>query len=314
VDKIFCVSKNTLWRHWTLSGRPPLEKYFPRHRVLYNPVLLEPTEEQLIAARARFRGYLKLPAGAFVLGSVYRPDPGRIDAMLPAVLPRLLKAIPELYFVTRRFPGMLARQAEKILGKRYRNLSITSSQEEMLAFYAGMDALAHFSSMGESFGLAIAEAMRCGVPVVTNETPSLACCNAQAELVADGVTGFLANGPITVINSLQELASSPEKRAQLGQAARQRFNLPELNPQNIARQLESEIIAATAKLGWEIALPQPALAANPSLQEMEEFLLYYSNRIKTPALGSSLRDKLWTRAINFKRFWWKVRRRRLPRE
>ena len=62
---------------------------------------------------------------------------------------------------------------------------------ELAAFYGSLDALAHANDTGESFGLVIAEAMACGLPVVTHPCPGERD-NAQLDLVQDGVTGFVA--------------------------------------------------------------------------------------------------------------------------
>lgn len=75
------------------------------------------------------------------------------------------------------------------------------------------------SSRGEAFGLTIAEAEACGLPVVT-----FACPNAPAELVEDGVTGYVVrrvgdtDGLADRICRLIE--SGAEKRRIMGAAGR----------------------------------------------------------------------------------------------
>jgi N-acetyl-alpha-D-glucosaminyl L-malate synthase BshA len=70
----------------------------------------------------------------------------------------------------------------------------------------------------ESFGLAALEAMACGVPVVCSRVGGV------PEVVEDGVHGYLAppRDVKTMAARALEILSSPERRAQMGKAARKR--------------------------------------------------------------------------------------------
>ena len=75
------------------------------------------------------------------------------------------------------------------------------------------------TSRNEGFGMAIAEAMQLGLPVVASDA------GAIPELVLHGVTGLLCDRdrPDAFVAALQQLAASPPLREQLRQAARQRI-------------------------------------------------------------------------------------------
>lgn len=74
------------------------------------------------------------------------------------------------------------------------------------------------TSESESFGLTIAEAMSCEVPVVASSVGGV------PEVIEDGVTGYLA--PVGCIRTLAEkaieLLSDPKKQEQFGKAGRKR--------------------------------------------------------------------------------------------
>src|SRR5215470_11837740 len=72
---------------------------------------------------------------------------------------------------------------------------------------AAADCLGNYSQIGETFGLAMAEAMCCGLPVIVNSTPSMD--NAQVELCDHGKTGLVANSLRALTSALSFLANDP---------------------------------------------------------------------------------------------------------
>ena len=84
--------------------------------------------------------------------------------------------------------------------------------EEMPELYRSNDILLS-PTVREGFGLAIAEAMACGLPVVASN------CSAVPELVDDGKGGFLC--PVGDVGAFAEktnlLARNPELRCQMGE-------------------------------------------------------------------------------------------------
>ncbi|MFE4661451.1 glycosyltransferase [Streptomyces hydrogenans] len=78
-------------------------------------------------------------------------------------------------------------------------------------------SIAAVTSEREAFGMAIVEAMRCGLPVVAADCP-----HGPREIVEDGVDGWLVpvGDPAAVARALRGLMADEELRARAGRAAR----------------------------------------------------------------------------------------------
>ncbi len=92
------------------------------------------------------------------------------------------------------------------------------SQAELRALYQQSSVLV-LPSIEEGFGVVIAEAMACGVPVIA--TPN----TAAPDLIRDGVDGFIV--PIRDVDALTDrlltLRNKPDLRREMGMAARERI-------------------------------------------------------------------------------------------
>jgi glycosyltransferase involved in cell wall biosynthesis len=86
---------------------------------------------------------------------------------------------------------------------------------EMLAGYLGGAELVAYPSLGEGFGLPVLEAMACGAPVLTTRRLSL------PEVGGDAVA-YSEPDPASIASGLRELLALPERRRELGLAARNR--------------------------------------------------------------------------------------------
>jgi UDP-glucose:(heptosyl)LPS alpha-1,3-glucosyltransferase len=105
-------------------------------------------------------------------------------------------------------------------------------------YYAAADTYAS-PTLEDSFGLPVAEAMACGLPVVTS------CAAGVSEIIHSGEDGFVLESPEDVLalsNILQELAQSPQLREDIaGKAVA------------TARELTWENTVAHIRAAWELA-------------------------------------------------------------
>ncbi|MBI4568305.1 MAG: glycosyltransferase [Planctomycetes bacterium] len=306
-DVVFCNSISTLHRHWRESGRPDLTRYLARHRVLYNATLFERPPATLAESRARARAQWGAPEGAFVIGDLTRPDLKKHGAMLDVLAPALAKRLPEVFVVTRSYPESLAASVGARMGGRYRNLPPSARLDEVAATYAGLDALAHFSALGESYGMAIAEAMRCGLPCVVNSTPGWKHDNAQVELVRDGENGFVANEPGAMLEAIETLARDPDLRRRFGDAGRARFDSGPMSLPAVVTTVEREALLRAASAGIVSAerVPPPPPAVGSA-----EIARWLAAREAGERFDRPARDPgplLWRASVAARAFSWRVR-------
>ena len=308
VDKSFELSKHNVFRHWRASGQPACEAYLERNQVLYPAVNFAHSVEDLARRKCSMRKSLGIPEGAFVAGDLCRPAPKKLDYMVPAIMPRVLNKIPDFYFVARTFPGRIERRMRAAVGSHFINLPGTNDRAELADTYACLDVLLHMSTAGESFGMAIAEAMCCGVPIIANETPGGRQNNAQGELVVHGETGFLANTPNAVLHFLSLLYSSPALREGIGSKARRFFESGAHSKGVVASQLEGEILSIARSRGAALHVAIPSWQPCVPTKEMARYLVSYQSALSAP-IECVPRTGLWSTRVNLRRNLWRVEKK-----
>ena len=110
------------------------------------------------------------------------------------------------------------RELDAIAGKagisnRVHRMGVTQDVPKVLA----TGDIFVFPSASEGFGIAVAEAMRVGLPVIAYRS-----CPALNELIEDGVTGLLSeDGVEALAKTMARLMEDMDLRARLGAAARE---------------------------------------------------------------------------------------------
>jgi glycosyltransferase involved in cell wall biosynthesis len=206
-----------------------------RHRVSYYPV----EARRLRAAApelAQAKQALGLDPGRPVVGRLGRADDRKWNTLVVDMIPRLLQLVPEAQMMlVGATPAVRRRLARHRVLDSVTEIEPVAGVDELARLYSACDVFVTGSAIGETFGLAIAEAMALGVPVVTSSTPWVD--NAQVELVDEGSTGHVANHPQPFAEAVAALLRDDAHRQAIGAAARQKVDR-EFDAERLTRQLE----------------------------------------------------------------------------
>lgn len=195
------------WRSW-------LGKVKLRGGYVPNPVDVDAFKRCDANQIERFRRSIRIPDGAFLVGRIGNTS----WDMLSKPLQDAMDKVQRLYFVNVR--DHIGANIPKSISEheRVRELPKIGNDGALCEFYSACDLCVSMSSIGESFGLTIAESMCCGTPVVTVSTPFH--CNAQVEVVTHGEGGLVLSSPNGFPDAVSRLVAHPDELSRYRQRCR----------------------------------------------------------------------------------------------
>ncbi|MEP6708301.1 MAG: glycosyltransferase family 4 protein [Pyrinomonadaceae bacterium] len=204
----------------------------------------------LSLSKDAYRRKLELPPDGLLVGTVGEINPlkGQGDFVRAAAI--VAGRFPGLHFIIAGEDTSSTKEHLRALQQLIGELGLEKrvhhfgSLDDIADLYCALDLFVS-ASHSESFGLAIAEAMACGVPIVATVT------EGASEIINDGVTGLLV--PIGDASSLAKamirLLERADERADLAQAAkvavRERFSLERMVGET--EQVYSEALAGVTE-------------------------------------------------------------------
>jgi hypothetical protein len=253
------MSLASMHRNARLAGSDMRALFAAGHRAVYLPV---PTAAGVAAAvapsREAAREALGIGARELVACRVTRPDLRKWSARLELALPELFRTLPKLRFLFMAAPPEKQALLERRFGERVLCLPPTLDPEALERVYAASDFMIHSSGIGESFGLAAAEGMLHGLPVVVDSTPELD--NAQLEVVGHGEGGLVVTSSRGFVNAAKQLGVDPTLRKRLSEGARKRAT---------ARFADRVVVDHWQRL-YAVAARKAGVAVPPALESAKD--------------------------------------------
>lgn len=114
----------------------------------------------------------------FVFGRIGRDDDAIFDPIGMEAWKKIADKYPNSHYIVMSAPPALIKMVESEKIPRVYLLPKSSSEEEVWAFHGALDTFAHFRYDGETSGVAIAESLYIGNPVITHKSH---IWNAHAE-------------------------------------------------------------------------------------------------------------------------------------
>ncbi len=205
IDCHIFVSYSCGWRYQMWAGHPLVGA---KYQVLYNPVEVRAYAEH---------GFEKRDYAVKSIGRIGRPDDTKWEFGFLEAIPLIVERFPDLEF---HIIGITPAVEEKLknmgVWKNVRLHPLTTDEREIMEFYGGISVLTHFASMGETFGLVLAEGMSARLPIVTHYTAGL-YDSSQMELVNDAYNGFVARNPEIYADAVIYLLSNPIAARDMGE-------------------------------------------------------------------------------------------------
>lgn len=143
--------------------------------------------------RNLFRIKYKIPENAIVLLRVGQPIVAKWNIKIVDIYKDLSRKYENLYMVCVGAPNNVVSCFKKKIKEKSKLIFIDKidNDNDLRICYGASDIFLHMARIGESFGIVLTEAMMCGIPVVSINTPY--CDNSQSEVVGHLKGGIIAN-------------------------------------------------------------------------------------------------------------------------
>lgn len=188
--KLDCSFQLSRWSKWNYINRRIKIGY--KIETLPNPINSANFYPANLDERSDFRNRYNIPLDSIVLLRIGQPIVAKWNIKIIDVFIDLKKKYNNLFLLCVGAPQNIIDYSEK--KEVYSDILFIdkiTNDEDLRVCYSSCDIFLHMARIGESFGIVLLEAMLCGTPVVTINTPY--CDNAQSEVVGHMVGGMVAN-------------------------------------------------------------------------------------------------------------------------
>jgi len=210
IDIHYLISRWCLWKwlRWSRGLSPR-----PIGIVMPNLVMHEEFSHRPRAARQAFRQSHGIPADALVFGRVGSPSESKWSTLIFDAFAAYARSRDDAWLLLLGMPEAL-RPAWAALPSEIRRrvvaIDFTSDDRLLGDVYGAMDVFLHAARIGESFGMVLAEALLCGVPVITLSTPDKD--NSQIEIVGHETGGLVVAHRAAMLEAMRRLEDPQLRR------------------------------------------------------------------------------------------------------
>lgn len=225
-ERLDCSFQLAQWSKWNLINRNLRPAY--RIEILPNPINSRNFYPISLKERNEFRRRYNIPLDAQVLLRIGQPIKAKWNIRLVDLYIDLHKKYANLVLLCVGAPQNIIDYA-KCKASRLNIIFIDKllNDDDLRECYASCDLFLHLARIGESFGIVLTEAMLCGLPVITINTPY--CDNSQSEVVGHMQGGLVANRYSGLIKAVNLLFDNKQLYHQIQISARkyalQRYSL-----------------------------------------------------------------------------------------
>ena len=194
-------------------------------------------------------------------------------------LRRVILQGEDAWLVVRAAPPTRETWIRRATELRCTLLPPSADADDIRATLVASDVMVNYSNIGETFGLALAEGMAVGLPVIVNSTPSLD--NAQVEHCRHGETGLVANSPAAIAAALRYFAARRHLGRLMGEAGR-RLIATRFAPASVDARLRVFMRRRLAAVGDSLAAAVPVPDAYVETYPLDEaWLAEHEQRSRT---------------------------------
>lgn len=211
-SKLDCSFQLSKWSKWNYINRRTTVDC--RISILPNPINSDSFYPANLYERNAFRNKYNIPLDAIVLLRIGQPIVAKWNIKIIDVFIDLKKKYNNLFLLCIGAPhNIIDYSRKKNIHSNLLFIDKITSDEDLRVCYSSCDIFLHMSRIGESFGIVLLEAMLCGLPVVTINTPY--CDNAQSEVVGHMIGGIVANRYNGILCAVSKLIEDKQLYAEI---------------------------------------------------------------------------------------------------
>ncbi len=184
-----------------------------------------------------------LPHDRYIFGRIGQKSPAKFNKKIFLAFEQLYQTRHDIHLFIVGLPDVYIYEVKSLESFKSGAVTLIDSimgDEELRHAYNVMDCFLHYSVIGESFGMVLAEAQLCEIPIITISTPKVD--NSQLEVLVHGETAVILKDSKYLPTIMQGFVENQFSKEALGKKGRAHI-LNEFTP-NVLMPKLFEIIEA----------------------------------------------------------------------